>query len=219
MKIGFTSTIPVELIFAAGDEPVDLNNIFITNPSPRSFIKEAESEGFPGAFCSWVKGIYSAVKREGIQRVIVVVEGDCSNNQKLAEIFHDNGLDVFCFAYPHLHSSEQLRIEMKRLKAWLDVDDKKIKEIKDALDKIRSKLALLDCLSYTDLKVSGFENHEWLVSSSDFKSNYINYERDLDNFLKKLDARDNIHLDRVKLGYVGVPPIVDDMYSFIEAGG
>ena len=29
-KIGLTTTVPVEVIFAAGDTPVDLNNIFIT---------------------------------------------------------------------------------------------------------------------------------------------------------------------------------------------
>jgi hypothetical protein len=36
--VGFTSTIPVEVILAAGLKPVDLNNIFITDENPERFI-------------------------------------------------------------------------------------------------------------------------------------------------------------------------------------
>jgi len=33
-RVGFTTTIPVEIIFAAGKIPVDLNNVFITDEDP-----------------------------------------------------------------------------------------------------------------------------------------------------------------------------------------
>ena len=31
-RIGITTTVPVEIIIAAGHTPVDLNNLFITDP-------------------------------------------------------------------------------------------------------------------------------------------------------------------------------------------
>ena len=30
MKIGFTTSFPVEVVFAAGHTPIDMNNIFVT---------------------------------------------------------------------------------------------------------------------------------------------------------------------------------------------
>ncbi|MDI6815539.1 MAG: hypothetical protein QMC90_05650 [Dehalococcoidales bacterium] len=32
-KIGITTTVPIEILIAAGYKPVDLNNVFITHPS------------------------------------------------------------------------------------------------------------------------------------------------------------------------------------------
>jgi benzoyl-CoA reductase/2-hydroxyglutaryl-CoA dehydratase subunit BcrC/BadD/HgdB len=219
MKIGFTSTIPVELIFAAGHTPVDLNNIFITARAPRDFIRTAEAAGFPGAFCSWVKGIYGVVRTEDIRRVIVVVEGDCSNNQKLAELFRYDGLDVFCFGYPHVRTREALKEEMVRLQEWLGAEQSQIVTVKGALDRIRSRLVRLDRMSFEDMKVRGAENHLWLVSSSDFKSDHKQYEQELTDFLKTVEVRERSYQGKVRLGYVGVPPIVDDLYDFIEEKG
>jgi benzoyl-CoA reductase/2-hydroxyglutaryl-CoA dehydratase subunit BcrC/BadD/HgdB len=219
MKIGFTSTIPVEHILAAGHTPVDLNNVFITARSPRTFMRTAEAAGFPGAFCSWVKGIYGVARDENIRRIIVVVEGDCSNNQKLAELFRYDGIDVFCFGYPHLRTRAALEQEMSRLQAWLGADPAGIDKVKGTLDRIRSRLARLDRMSFEDMKVSGAENHLWLVSSSDFKSDLTAYEQELAAFLRTVEKRERSYQDKVRLAYVGVPPIVDDLYDFIEAKG
>ncbi|MBN1493929.1 MAG: 2-hydroxyacyl-CoA dehydratase [Candidatus Omnitrophica bacterium] len=219
MEIGFTSTIPVELIFAAGHEPVDLNNVFITDSASRSFITRAEAEGFPGAFCSWVKGIYGVVKHAGLKRLIVVVEGDCSNNQKLAEIFHNEGIEVFCFGYPHAHSYDALQAEIERLKTWLVVDETALRSTQAALDRVRSKLAYLDVISYKDLKVTGFENHLWLVSATDFNGDHVKYDAALDDFIANIRKRKSADKSKVRLGYIGVPPIVDDIYQFIELKG
>ena len=46
-RVGFTTTIPLEIIIAAGRKPVDLNNIFITSRESGRFIEDAELEGFP----------------------------------------------------------------------------------------------------------------------------------------------------------------------------
>jgi len=46
-NIGFTTSVPVEVIFAAGYRPVDLNNVFITDDNPGKLIEVAENAGFP----------------------------------------------------------------------------------------------------------------------------------------------------------------------------
>ncbi len=219
MKIGLTSTIPVELVFAAGHTPVDLNNIFITDPAPRAFVRAAESAGFPGAFCSWVKGIYGVIEKEDIRRVIVVVEGDCSNNQKLAELLRQNGVDVFCFGYPHRRTKAALAEELKHLRDWLGASEVEVVHVEEELDRIRQKLGRLDTMSFEDMKISGAENHLWLVSASDFNGNRSMYDRELTAFLKTAERRTALYQDKVRLAYVGVPPIVDDLYGFIEGKG
>ena len=59
-KIGFTTSIPVEVIYAAGKVPVDLNNLFISSKDASHHIDNAECDGFPRNMCSWIKGIYTA---------------------------------------------------------------------------------------------------------------------------------------------------------------
>ena len=60
-KVGLTTSIPIEVLFAAGITPVDLNNIFIGGTCQSEMLERAENDGFPGNTCSWIKGIYSSV--------------------------------------------------------------------------------------------------------------------------------------------------------------
>ena len=46
-RIGITTTIPVEIVYAAGCVPVDLNNSFITSDSAAALVAEAEYRGLP----------------------------------------------------------------------------------------------------------------------------------------------------------------------------
>ena len=39
-KIGITTTVPVEILIAAGLKPVDLNNIFITSKKSSKYIEK-----------------------------------------------------------------------------------------------------------------------------------------------------------------------------------
>jgi benzoyl-CoA reductase/2-hydroxyglutaryl-CoA dehydratase subunit BcrC/BadD/HgdB len=41
-KIGITTTVTIEILLAAGYQPVDLNNVFITDPNPERLITIAE---------------------------------------------------------------------------------------------------------------------------------------------------------------------------------
>ena len=61
-RVGFTTTIPVEVVLAAGLTPVDLNNLFIADPGARALAAEAEASGFPRTICTWIKGIYAALQ-------------------------------------------------------------------------------------------------------------------------------------------------------------
>jgi hypothetical protein len=44
--VGLTTSVPIEVILAAGHRAVDLNNVFITAPDPYGLVAEAEEEGF-----------------------------------------------------------------------------------------------------------------------------------------------------------------------------
>ena len=68
-RIGFTTTVPVEAILAAGAVPVDLNNWFITSPERDRLLEEAEDRGIPASSCTWIKGMYAAIKRRAVDRV------------------------------------------------------------------------------------------------------------------------------------------------------
>jgi benzoyl-CoA reductase/2-hydroxyglutaryl-CoA dehydratase subunit BcrC/BadD/HgdB len=92
--VGFTTTVPLEILIAAGKTPVDLNNIFITDPAQKDLLKKAEIDGFPRNICSWVKGIYAVVLQSGVSEVIAVTQGDCSNTQALLETLTFKGIDT-----------------------------------------------------------------------------------------------------------------------------
>lgn len=85
-RIGITTTIPSEALWAAGYVPVDLNNIFITANNRERFIVCAERDGYPRNVCGWIKGIYGVVSTDpGIESVVAVTQGDCSNTHALME--------------------------------------------------------------------------------------------------------------------------------------
>ena len=75
LKIGITTTIPVEIILAAGCTPIDLNNIFIMDKEPNKLVEEAETAGYPRNICGWIKGLYSVVlsPENKIDKVIAVI--------------------------------------------------------------------------------------------------------------------------------------------------
>ena len=78
-KMGITTTVPIEVLLAAGYQPVDLNNVLVADPDPGRLITIAERAGFPLNCCSWIKGIYGVCLDYGIEDVLCVTSGDCSN--------------------------------------------------------------------------------------------------------------------------------------------
>jgi benzoyl-CoA reductase/2-hydroxyglutaryl-CoA dehydratase subunit BcrC/BadD/HgdB len=61
-KIGITNTVPVEVLKAAGYQPVDLNNVLVTDPNPEWLVNIAEKHGFP-LNCAQIKAFLGMLER------------------------------------------------------------------------------------------------------------------------------------------------------------
>ncbi|HOH97439.1 MAG TPA: 2-hydroxyacyl-CoA dehydratase [Candidatus Cloacimonadota bacterium] len=217
-RIGFTTSFPVEVVYAAGHVPVDLNNIFLTM-DPARMVQLAEIKGFPRTICAWIKGNFSSALAANLDEVIGIVQGDCSNSASLAEMIREEGMPVHSFSFPVEREYDRLDQEVSRLEEHLGVTRRQSMAMKLRLDAIRSKLVYLDELTFAQRKVSGKENHLWLVNSSDFEGDPDDYERRLDLFLQQAEARDPLPT-RMRMAFLGVPPIFSDIYdSIIEQGG
>jgi len=213
MKIGFTTSFPVEVVFAAGHIPIDMNNIFVTG-NAADFVEQAEFNGYPRNICSWIKGMYSVALSSGIDSVIGVVEGDCSNTHSLMSTLMDKDIEVISFSFSHNKDRKKIADEIDKLEQYFKVKHSKVLEVKSRLDKIRKKLIRLDELTYKDHKVTGLENHLWLVNSSDFNGDPDDFEKRLDEFILEAEEREPIKTD-FRFGFLGVPPIITDFYDFL----
>jgi len=218
-KIGITTTVPIEVVYAAGCVPVDLNNIFITDPNPQGMIEDAELAGYPRNICAWIKGIYSTVVRNAeFRRVIAVTQGDCSNTHALMETLCLNGVDIIPFAYPFDGDRDLLRLQIEKLMQALGVEWQQVLRVKKALDRIRAFVWQIDELTWQENRVRGFENHLWQVCCSDFNGNPKKFGEEAGKFLAGLKTAPEIDAP-VRLGYIGVPPIVTDLYDYLESRG
>jgi len=213
--VGFTTTVPLEVLIAARKTPVDLNNIFITDSAQKDLLKKAEIDGFPRNICSWVKGIYAVVLQEGVSEVIAVTQGDCSNTQALLETLTFKGIRAIPFFYPYDRDKQLLALSLEKLMHHYGTTHEECLVAKTALDRIRKKVHAIDTLTWKENTVSGFENHFYQVSTSDMNQDCSVFEHDLDSFIASSKKRIPFRED-IRLGYIGVPPIFSDLYPFIE---
>jgi benzoyl-CoA reductase/2-hydroxyglutaryl-CoA dehydratase subunit BcrC/BadD/HgdB len=224
-KIGITTTVPIEVIYAAGHVPVDLNNVFVSHPEGQGMVEEAELAGFPRSFCAWIKGIYGAVRRIGdLEAVVAVTQGDCSNTQALMETLQSEGVEVIPFAYPYEREYELLSAQMEIFMRRLRVEREDVAEAMTRLDRVRGKAHRVDGLTWDEGLVSGLENHLYLVSCSDMEGDPDAFDARLEAFLAEAGTRsvsDNFRRagEMVRLGYIGVPPIAPALYGFLEELG
>ena len=216
-KVGFTTSFPVEVVFAAGLTPIDLNNIFINN-NPTELVRYAELKGFPRNICAWIKGMYAVICRHDIDTVVGIIQGDCSNTHSLMEILKDEGKGIIPFSYSWDRDKEFINREISKLEALFGVTREQTEHTKRELDKVRAKLRYLDELTWKTNQVTAQENHYWLVSSSDFNTDYQAFGRELDVFLENIKQREPMKTN-LRLGFIGVPPILFDIYSFLQECG
>jgi benzoyl-CoA reductase/2-hydroxyglutaryl-CoA dehydratase subunit BcrC/BadD/HgdB len=220
MKIGFTTTIPVEIILAAGHVPVDLNNVFVSHPDPMRFIRRSEKEGYPRSLCSWIKGIYGVARElNPVDMLLIVTEGDCSNTSSMLETFRiKDSSPILTFNYPHNRDAVRLESEMKQLAKELKTTLEAAQLQMAHLISVRQKLKVLDELTWQTGQVTGGENHLWLVSSSDFNGDPQVFEEKLDTFLSGAQKRPPKNAP-IRLAFAGVPPIFSDLYDYLDSRG
>jgi len=218
-RVGITSSVPVEVLFAAGARPVDLNNLFITGGDPRGIVEEAEAGGFPRNVCAWIKGIYEVARRDGdLRRIIAVTEGDCSNVRALVERWRADGKVVLSFSYPYDRDARILRLGIQKLMETFGVSTRRVGRVKERLDRIRRKLQAVDRLTWREHKVTGAENHAFLISGSDFRGDPDAFEAEVDSFLRGARRREADAPD-LRIGLVGIPPIWTDFFEYLESQG
>lgn len=217
-RIGFTTSIPIEILIAAGKTPTDLNNIFITSDKSQQFVEDAEVDGFPRNVCGWIKGIYAAVRESGIKEMIAVTEGDCSYTKALMEVLSMEGITVIPFAYPFDRDPQSLKAEIEKLMDHFGVGWQEVNEAKTRLARIRRKIREIDRLTWQENRVSGQENHYFQVSASDMNGDPDRFEAEIDAFLEQAEARKPFS-DSIRIAYLGVPPIFYGLYPFLESLG
>ncbi len=219
-KIGITTTVPIEILLAAGYQPVDLNNVFIADPNPERLINIAERAGFPLNCCSWIKGIYGACLEHKIDTILCVTTGDCSNTVMLMEVLKLKGIKTIPFAYPDRPDRQKMQDALESLAKTLNTTLDAAGQVKEELKPCRRLALKLDELTWKQGVASGLENHLWLVSSSDFNQDYHNYQKELKELVEKCLKRPSYPPDWLRIAYIGVPSVYgQDLYKYLETKG
>jgi len=219
-KMGITTTVPIEVLLAAGYTPLDLNNLLVADPDPGRLITIAERAGFPLNCCSWIKGIYGVCLDYGIEDVLCVTSGDCSNTIMLMETLKLKGLNAVPFAYPDRPDIHLMQNALEKLAAALGTTLKAAAKMGQALQPARELALKLDELTWRNNQVSGKENHLWLVSASDFNGDCRKYQRELQALLDTCACRPPYPGGETRLAYIGVPAVyAGELYRFIEQLG
>lgn len=217
--IGLTTTIPVEAVFAAGLRPLDLNNVFITSGRAADLVEEAERAGFPRNSCAWNKGLYSAARRLGLRRMAAVVQGDCANTHALAEVLSAEGVGIVPFGFPYRpDDTALLDLALDRFAVALGTTRAAAEEWKPRLDALRALAHEIDRLAWQEGKVTGQEQHLWLISCSDFLGDTDRYRREAQALIDAARRRPAMP-QKLRLALLGIPPICDGFFDFLESHG
>jgi benzoyl-CoA reductase/2-hydroxyglutaryl-CoA dehydratase subunit BcrC/BadD/HgdB len=215
--IGITTTVPIEVLIAAGYRPVDLNNILVGDPDPGRLVTIAERAGFPLNSCTWIKGIYGVCIERGIEDVVCVTGGDCSNTLMLMEVLRLKGMETIPFAYPSSPDPSLMRNALETLASALGTTLPAAEKVREQLRPCRDLALKLDDLTWNDNKVSGRENHLWLVTSSDFNEDPVRYGEELQSLIDTCSHRQPYPAGQTRLAYIGVPAVyAAELYPFIE---
>ncbi|HNY11341.1 MAG TPA: 2-hydroxyacyl-CoA dehydratase, partial [Candidatus Wallbacteria bacterium] len=213
---GISSTLPIEVLYAAGRTVVDLNNIFITSKDSATISKS--SDYVPRTVCSWTRGILESAIALKLPECVIVTEGDCAHTIPIMEVLEANGVKSVPFEFPIGHEKKKLKAEIARLMNCYGVSAEECLAVKEKFDITRKLLNEIDELTYKDLKVNGFENHLYLISASDFLSDPDKFHKNVEFFLREARSRHPKNLS-IKVGYAGIPTIFTDLHDFIDGLG
>jgi benzoyl-CoA reductase/2-hydroxyglutaryl-CoA dehydratase subunit BcrC/BadD/HgdB len=216
--IGFTSTIPVEVIFASGNIPLDLNNIFVSSENPSQLVAKAKMDGFPDTTCAWICGLYGTALSYDVDSIIGVTGGDCSETLALMEILRLRGKSIIPFSYPHDRVETNLRAEIIKLCAHLGTTIEDAEKIKQQTDVIRRRVRHLDELLWKENRATGNEVRLIELSCTDFEGDIERFAKKVETLITEVSARKQ-KTDTIRIGVCGVPPIISDLYSHLEIDG
>ncbi len=213
-RIGISSTIPVEVIYAAGCVPVDLNNEFIAWNPAHVLLDEAERQGLPRTVCAWVKGVYSVIRNTNVNVVIGVMQGDCAPMTTMLQLCMPLGVEFIPFSYPYDQDREQLRHEIQRLMEYFGVQWDQVEKEKERLDAVRVLAHEVDRKTWQENLYSGEENLLALVNCTDFRGAPDNFRWELEALLRKPTR--SFTGNELRLGLIGVPGVFTDLYDYLE---
>jgi len=153
----------------------------------------------------------------GIDTILCVTTGDCSNTIMLMEVLRLKRLKVITFAYPDRPDVQQMQYSLQTLAEALGTTLEAASRIRDELKPSRHLALKLDQLTWKQGLVSGWENHLWLVSTSDFNQDHHKYYHQLQNLLADCRQRQPYPPDWLRLAYIGVPSVYgQDLYHYLE---
>lgn len=217
-KIGLTTTLPVEVIFAGGCIPVDLNNLFVSEADAYEIVLDAERAGFPQNSCSWVKGLYATARKHDIRKIAAVREGDCSQNIALEDVWKSDGVDTLPFSFPYHRDAAALNGELEYFAGLFSTTVAAAREWKERLDAVRSIAQEIDSIAVQELKVSSLELFLSQLNLTDFLGDIETcrqYQQEMLAVVRQRPAESN----RPRIGVLGVPTILSDLNELIDGLG
>lgn len=214
-RIGITTTVPLEPFMASGSVPVDLNNAFIGANDPSALVEDAQAAGYPRNICTWIKGLYTV--SGSVDAVVGVVRGDCSNTESLLETLKVRKVRTHPFSYPATKDRKSLEEEVRRLCEFLGPSYYDASKEFSRVLELRRLAWTVDRL-LQEGRVSATDAHLAMVSTSDFLSDPPTWEKAVREVLKSAES-DVPPKEGPRLGYIGVPPIITDLFDRIEGMG
>ncbi len=110
---------------------------------------------------------------------------------------------------------EDMENELKKFMQAFGVQLEAAESVRKKLGRVRQLAKTVDKLTYIDNKATGFENHLYQVSMSDFNGDVGTFETQLEQAISEISQRQPVD-SRLRLGYIGVPPMTSDIYEFAE---
>lgn len=212
-KVGISTTVPLEPFISSRNTPVDLNNSFIGSADPVSNVEEAQVKGYPRNICTWIKGLDTAAG--SVDSVVGVVRGDCSNTESLLETLKRDGKKVHPFSYPYNRERDELIDEIVRLCEFLGTDLEDASKQAGYVRELRDLALEVDEIGWKTGRMDAEDVHISLVSTSDMDGNPSDWRNRMSALID--DSRDREKAtEGPRLAYVGVPPIIKDLYRKIE---
>ncbi len=218
-RIGIFSTVPVEVLFAAGLVPVDLNNLFVTHADPGMLLRQADVLGLPRNGCAWTRGLFGATVALDFRRVVAVPMGDCTNNAAMAGLLKQRGVEVIEFNYPiaGLFRDEQMELELERFRNQFEISKAEVESTFETIRPVRELLARVDEANWADGTVPGSVARACLLRSTDMGGNPRLFQRRLEKVLEEHD--DGARAQGPRLALFGVPAVFDGFLERLEEMG